>query len=155
MPMESESFQKASMISLRISLKRSGGGRQALYQKFYVPTSTFALMSCLSYFIDVNQVPGRMGMLLTLYLITVNCYNSLEAPKMRYFSYIEIWYLGVQLPICQAIFEYGIILLLKKYWVENFSNTLINKIDAFTFLLSLGTFSVFCLAYFSRVNSII
>ena len=31
------------------------------------------------------QVPGRMGMLVTLYLISANVYNSLDAPASRGF----------------------------------------------------------------------
>ena len=55
-----------------------------------------------------------MGMIVTLYLISANVYNSVEAPKARDFSLIEIWMLGTQFPILLALFEYGIILHLKK-----------------------------------------
>ena len=55
-----------------------------------------------------------MGMILTLYLISANVYNAVEAPSTRGFSYIEVWILGTQAPILLALFEYGFILLLKK-----------------------------------------
>ena len=55
-----------------------------------------------------------MGMILTLYLISANVYNSVDAPPTRGFSYIEVWILGTQAPIILALFEYGFILLLKK-----------------------------------------
>ena len=55
-----------------------------------------------------------MGMILTLYLISSNVYNSVNAPHDRGFSYIEIWILGTQLPILLAFFEYGYVLYLKK-----------------------------------------
>ena len=48
-----------------------------------------------------------MGMIVTLYLISENVYNSVEAPRNRGFSYIEIWMLGSQFPILLALFEYG------------------------------------------------
>ena len=38
-------------------------------------------------------------MVLTLYLISANVYNSVDAPNSRGFSYIEIWMIGVQIPI--------------------------------------------------------
>ena len=38
-------------------------------------------------------------MVLTLYLISANVYNSVDAPNSRGFSYIEIWMLGTQFPI--------------------------------------------------------
>ena len=55
-----------------------------------------------------------MGMIVTLYLISANVYNAVEAPPTRGFSYIEIWMFGTQAPIILALFEYGFILLLKK-----------------------------------------
>ena len=42
------------------------------------------------------QVPGRMGLLVTLHLISSNVYNSLNAPQKRGFSYIEVWMIGAQ-----------------------------------------------------------
>ena len=55
-----------------------------------------------------------MGMIVTLYLISENVYNSVDAPKGRGFSYIEVWKLGTQMPILLALCEYGLILHLKK-----------------------------------------
>ena len=55
-----------------------------------------------------------MGMIVTLYLISANVYNSVEAPIGRGFSYIELWMVGTQFPILLALFEYGFILYLKK-----------------------------------------
>ena len=55
-----------------------------------------------------------MGMIVTLYLISENVYNSVDAPKGRGFSYIEVWKLGTQMPIILALCEYGLILHLKK-----------------------------------------
>ena len=52
---------------------------------------------------------------MTLYLISTNVYNSVEAPNGRGFSYIEIWMVGTQFPILLALCEYGYILCLKKY----------------------------------------
>ena len=55
-----------------------------------------------------------MGMIVTLYLISANVYSSVEAPKERGFSYIEIWMIGTQFPILLALCEYGFILYWKK-----------------------------------------
>ena len=51
---------------------------------------------------------------MTLYLISANVYNSVDAPKVRGFSYIEIWIFGSQFPISLALIEYGFVLYLKK-----------------------------------------
>ena len=55
-----------------------------------------------------------MGMIVTLYLISANVYNSVEGPKNKGFSYVEIWMIGTQIPILLALVQYGFILYLKK-----------------------------------------
>ena len=55
-----------------------------------------------------------MGMIVTLYLISANVYNSVDVPKNRGFSFIEIWMIGTQIPILLALCEYGFVLHLKK-----------------------------------------
>ena len=60
-----------------------------------------------------------MGMIVTLYLISENVYNSVDAPKGRGFSYIEVWKLGTQLPIILALCEYGLIL----HWIRTMDQT--------------------------------
>ena len=66
------------------------------------------------YFSLYVKVPGRMGMIVMLYLISANVYNSVEANKNRGFSFIEVWMIGTQIPILLALCEYGFILYLKK-----------------------------------------
>ena len=42
-------------------------------------------------------------MLVMLYLISANVYNSISAPPGRGFSYIELWMVGMQIPILVAL----------------------------------------------------
>ena len=63
---------------------------------------------------NTTQVPGRMGLLVTLFLISSNVYSSLEAPIQRGFSYIEIFLVATQGIILFAIMEYGFVLAWKK-----------------------------------------
>ena len=49
-------------------------------------------------------------------LISKNVYNSVNAPTHRGFSYIEIWMIGVQIPILIGIVEHGFLLAMKKYY---------------------------------------
>ena len=75
------------------------------------------------------KVPGRMGMIVTLYLISTNVYNSVDAPRNRGFSYIEVWILGTQFPILLALFEYGYVLYLKKIVKESEDRSQILNLD--------------------------
>ena len=82
---------------------------------YFVPTCTFSLFSLLSYSVEPNMVPGRLGLLVTLDLIFANVYNAIKAPESRGFSYIEIWMVGMQIPIIVAILEYALLLTMKRF----------------------------------------
>ena len=101
-------FSGVTMILRRHDLDLLTGG-------FYLPTGIFAILSMISYFIHPEVVPGRMGLLVTLFLISSNVYNSLKGPQNRGFSYIEVWLIGAHGTILLAIFEYGIILAWKQH----------------------------------------
>ena len=61
-------------------------------------------------------------MILTLYLISANVYSSVDAPKGRGFSYIELWMIGTQFPILLALCQYGFVLFLKKVDKKSLKN---------------------------------
>ena len=81
-----------------------------------------------------------MGMILTLYLISANVYNSVEAPSGRGFSPIEMWMLGTQIPILLALFEYGFVLYLKKIDMKT-ANTSPSKEKCFGAIIKFGRFA--------------
>ena len=108
----------------------------------------FALLSLISYSINPEVVPGRLGLLVTLYLIASNVYNALNIPKNRGFSYIELWYSGIQLLIFGAILEYGIVLTMLKYW-KKYSPGFIKKMDKWAFCLALIFLIIFNICYWS------
>ena len=99
-------------------------------------------------------IAGRMGMLITLYLIQINTYNSIKAPPKRGFSSVELWFVGMQAPILIAIFEYGILLALKKFFFQKMVNknmtpeTLFKNVDLFSFIATAMYFAVFTISYF-------
>ena len=100
-----------------------------------------------------------MGLVVTLFLITVNVYNSVDAPPNRGFSYIELWMVGMQLPIIVAIVEYIVILGLTRYLkykdtsriyaTENFKRNLdwILYADVITFTVSIIYYVLFFILY--------
>lgn len=63
-----------------------------------------------------------MGLLVTLYLIAANVYNSVNAPESRGFSYIELYAMCVQIIILFAITEYGVVLAMLKYSINSRSS---------------------------------
>ena len=104
-----------------------------------------------------------MGMIVTLYLISANVYNFVDAPRGRGFSYIEVWMLGSQFPILLALCEYGFVLYLKKIAkASDHLNEILNlvdtkpelderikKLDFVTMIFSLIYFVTFTLLYWT------
>ena len=94
-----------------------------------------------------------MGMVVTLYLISSNVYNSVDAPRNRGFSYIEIWMLGTQFPILLALLEYGFVLCYKKVVKVADQNEAKNleeqfrKLDLATMIFSFFFFMIFASIY--------
>ena len=102
-----------------------------------------------------------MGMIVTLYLISANVYNSVDAPSTRGFSCIEVWMVGTQIPILLALFEYGFVLHLKKQAKksknkietvdqadpEQSLDEKIKKLDYASMMISLFYFTIFVLVY--------
>ena len=133
---------------------------------FYGPTAIFAILSMISYSINPEVVPGRLGLLVTLYLIASNVYNSVKAPEDRGFSYIEVWMTGIQIMILLAIFEYGIALTLMKYYKkpkvneskmdgtdQNDIKNFINFMDKITLFLASSFFILFVCVYWIVAKS--
>ena len=96
---------------------------------FYVDKELKNSWLC-KYFFCSFKVPGRLGLLITLDLIATNTYNSVKAPSGRGFSYIEIWLLGIHIPILLAIVEYGILLTIKRMSKKEAKETKIHVIQS-------------------------
>ena len=94
-----------------------------------------------------------MGMVVTLYLISANVYNSVDAPRTREFGYIEIWMFGSQFPILLALLEYGFVLYLKKIVKISDQNETkkfdekIKILDLITMIFSFCSFMIFASIY--------
>ena len=63
---------------------------------------------------------GQYSISVTTYpimaLVTHSSKIKFRAPPVRGFSYIELWMVGMQIPIVAALIEYSILLGLKKYF---------------------------------------
>ena len=101
-----------------------------------------------------------MSLLITTSLIAWNVYGSTKAPPSRGFSYIEVWITGVQTNITGAIFEYLLILALKRSNLNMSTKSsdmdqIIKLIDLGALTISLIFFSVFNIIYWFCSHCII
>ena len=81
-------------------------------------------------------------MLITLYLILINSYNSVGAPPDRGFSDIEVWFYGMQSLILLAILEYGLVLALKMFPKIKWNEQRFKMMDFSTFI---GASMILCI----------
>lgn len=83
---------------------------ELLVSGYFFPSGLFAFFSILALFIKVGNVSDRVTMLLTICLISMTLYVTVQAPPQRGMSYIEIWTIGMLIPIILAILESSLVL---------------------------------------------
>ena len=107
-----------------------------------------------------------MGMLVMLSLICYTTYANADAPPVRGFSHIELWMIGMLIPILVAIIEYGVTLCLYRYWElkapdqkifvkgqsaipESNKKILTFKIDMIALFVSIIYYIIYFITYFT------
>ena len=136
-----------TLFQVEIRLQRKSEGLSKLKGNYYATTLIFSLLSLFSFFIKPEVVPGRMGMLVSLFLIIINIYAAVDAPSSRGFSYLEVWFLGILSPTILAITEYAIILALLKFYSGFRSSKTIACIDMLCFSTCLLFLFAFVIDY--------
>ena len=87
----------------------------------------------ISFAISHENVPGRMALLITLFLCLINIFNTItsDSPYTKSFTSISIWMVVCITLVTSALLQYGIILLFWKYTLYEQKNIqiIIKKID--------------------------
>jgi len=83
---------------------------------YYLPSGLFVVVSWISFVVPPDVIPGRMALLVTLFLVLVNIFNTVttNTPKAEGLTAIEAWMLSCILFVFGALVEYAIILLRKQ-----------------------------------------
>ena len=84
---------------------------------YFVPCGLMVIVSWVSFAVSVHAVPGRLGLLLTLLLMTINLNNSASnsIPKSNSICPLIGWILTSMAFILIALLEYFVILVLMKF----------------------------------------
>ena len=123
------------------SFARKQQGRKRVIV-FFAGTSLIGTLSLISFFVPRDNIPGRLGVLVTLYLTLISLYKSLPIPSNIGFGYIDIWFILIQVPILVAISEYGFILVWMKYCPKDLGCKISKYIDLFSFCAVLAYLGV-------------
>ena len=83
---------------------------------YYLPSGLFVVISWISFLINPEVIPGRMTMLVTLFLVLINIHNTIQtnSPKAEGFTAIKTWVIACIIFVFGAMAEYSAILLLLK-----------------------------------------
>jgi len=82
----------------------------------YLPSFMFVVTSWVSFLIKPEVVPGRMGLLVTLFLVLINIFNSVreQAPISSRLNAIDLYLVVCIFLVFSALMEYAVILFLLK-----------------------------------------
>jgi len=82
----------------------------------YLPSAMFVIVSWVSFLVKPEVVPGRMAMLVTLFLVLINIFNSVreQAPISSRLNAVDLYLVVCIFFVFAALIEYAVILLLLK-----------------------------------------
>jgi len=83
---------------------------------YYLPSGMFVIVSWISFLVPPAVVPGRMTLLVTVFLVLVNIFNTITTniPKAEGLTAIEAWVIVCVLFVFGALIEYAGLLLRMK-----------------------------------------
>ena len=93
---------------------------QILFQ-VYVPATLLAIVSWVSFTIKPDVVPGRMGLLATIFLVLINIFNGAKsaAPSSTNLNALDLYLIVCIGQVFLALIEYAIILFISNTGVKS------------------------------------
>ena len=102
----------------------------------------------ISFAISHENVPGRMALLITLFLCLINIFNTITSasPYTKSFTSISTWMIACITLVTSALLQYGIILLFRKYTLYDQGNVqiIIKRIDLVCLIIEILAFLIYC-----------
>ena len=79
---------------------------------YYLPSGLFVAVSWVSFVIPPEVVPGRMALLVTLFLVLTNIFNTITnvSPNVEGMTAISSWMIACMFFVFLALLEYAAIL---------------------------------------------
>ena len=98
-----------SVTGLQMKLVRNS---QKYLYIYYLPSGLFVVVSWVSFLIPPEVIPGRMAMLITLFLVLINIFNIVtsNSPNVEGMTAIAAWMLACILFVFGALLAYAFLL---------------------------------------------
>ena len=109
--------ERYAACGVRIALNRT---RMQIFFQVYLTSILFVAVSWVSFVIKPNVVPGRMGLLVTIFLVLINIFNSVKsnAPVSISLNAVDLYLVICIALVFSALVEYAIVLLKARSEVE-------------------------------------
>ena len=114
-----------SNVGFMIELQRYSS---KYFINYYVPSIIFVVVSWVSFMIPPDNVPGRMGLLVTLLLVLINQFGSVvnSQPPNESPTAITIWFLACKIFVALALVAYAFILFKKMKFKKHSRNKILD-----------------------------
>jgi len=125
----------------------------AFIVKYHVTSGVLVIIGGISFLIDPKIVPGRMGLLVTLFLVQANFFSNAQNETVSTLNALTIYIISCMLFISAAMIQYGMLLYLSRLRIESKVNTekseMDEKWDRKMLVMYVIIFTLFNLIYFT------
>ena len=73
----------AANFGIRIKFERNDRGRDSILINYHLMCAMLILVASINFLIDPNMVPGRAGMLVTLFLVTTGFFSDAQVGVIK------------------------------------------------------------------------
>ena len=89
-PFELHKHPNDSSFGIQISFERNAKGINGILINYHLTCATLVLVATVNFLIDPKVVPGRAGLLVTIFLVLANFFTSAQVTKNDLFEYLAI-----------------------------------------------------------------
>ena len=106
--------KRYAVCGVHILLDRT---REQIFFQVYLTSTLFVVVSWVSFIIKPEVVPGRMGVLVTVFLVLINIFNNVKgnAPVSTSLNAVDLYLIICIFIVFLALLEYAIVLFKERY----------------------------------------
>ena len=88
--LSSSNSSETTKFGIQITFERNSKGITGILINYHLMCATLVLVASINFLIDPNVVPGRAGLLITLYLVLTSFFSSAQVNHRRKNNYIYL-----------------------------------------------------------------
>ena len=86
--LSSSNFNETTKFGIQMKFECNSKGITGILINYHLMCATLVLVASINFLIDPNVVPGRAGLLITLYLVLTSFFSSAQVNHRRQNNYI-------------------------------------------------------------------